>query len=228
MRYVLSDPHGNLALLKALLSKIGFGKNDTLIVLGDLIDKGRESVALMKFLSGMNNVKCIIGNHELAFLNYYRAIMMDSPTDFDEVLSRLREYFEDGDLLDYDLIDWLESLPAYIETDSEIFVHAGIPILKNGELMPLVEASTEELVHDRRFKEPSTCFKCDKCVFFGHTETRDSRIVAYLREGVREPQSVADISRVHLDTGVFSSGIMGAFCIDTCRVVYVESEKYAE
>ena len=223
MRYVLSDPHGNLSLLKALLSKIGFSKSDTLIVCGDFLDKGRESVALAKFLRDTDNVSCILGNHELAFLNYYRAILRESPTDFDGVLRRLGEYFEDGYLLDYDLLDWLEELPAYIETEGEIFVHAGIPILEGGELMPLSEASTEELVYDRRFKEPATRFKCDKCVFFGHTETQTSRIVAYLREGVSEARSVSDISRVHLDTGVFSSGTMGAFCIDTCRVAYVKS-----
>ena len=38
MRYVVSDIHGNYELLVKLLKKINFSEDDTLFVLGDVID----------------------------------------------------------------------------------------------------------------------------------------------------------------------------------------------
>ena len=54
----------------------------------------------------------------------------------DTVFERLREYFPEGESIDWELLDWLESLPYYIETDDFICVYAGIPIQKDGTLLP--------------------------------------------------------------------------------------------
>ena len=42
MRYVVSDVHGNYNLLVKLLNKIKFSRQDTLYILGDVIDKGKD------------------------------------------------------------------------------------------------------------------------------------------------------------------------------------------
>lgn len=61
----VSDIHGNLPFFKALLSKIGFGKGDTLIIDGDFLEKGPYSLATMRFIMDLSrggNVHTVCGN----------------------------------------------------------------------------------------------------------------------------------------------------------------------
>ena len=71
MLYIISDIHAEYDLFLKLLAKIQFSPNDILYVCGDIIEKGKHSIKLAKYISQMPNVKCILGNHEYAFLKYY-------------------------------------------------------------------------------------------------------------------------------------------------------------
>lgn len=46
----ISDIHGNLSCLKGLLKKVGFSRDDVLILVGDLLEKGRDSLAVLRFV----------------------------------------------------------------------------------------------------------------------------------------------------------------------------------
>lgn len=46
----VSDIHGNLAYLKGLLKKVGFSRDDVLILVGDLLEKGQDSLATLRFV----------------------------------------------------------------------------------------------------------------------------------------------------------------------------------
>ena len=226
MRYCISDVHGEYGLFRKLLRAIDFKDTDELYVCGDIIDKGQNSVELAKYISSLPNAQCIIGNHELAFLKYYRALLDDLPGDPDAVLDRLQAYFSDGELLDWELVDWIDALPSYIETDEFICVHAGLPLDEDGCPLPLEDAAPEELVNDRRFKEKGVVNKGGKCVFFGHTETSNicgvDKIIGYRRNRRTACTSIMDYHKVHLDVGAWHSGVLGCFCIDTCKVFYVQ------
>lgn len=225
MRYCVSDLHGEYGLFLKLLDKINFCEGDELYVLGDIIDKGDSSVRLLKYISERDNIHCILGNHEHAFLEYYHSLLEESPDDFCEVLSRLREYFpKDGHLLDFELVDWLESLPAYIEGDGFVCVHAGVPVKPDGTLLPLAEATVNQLVFDRRFKNKDTRHSSPVCVFFGHTQTDNvcgrPVVLGYKRRADAPSDSLSSFYKIHLDTGTWSNGVLGCFCIDTCKTVY--------
>lgn len=227
MTYVISDIHGEYELFMRLLDKIGFSKRDTIYVCGDVIEKGPQSIKLAQYVSQMPNLKCIAGNHEYAFLKYYWAQSRQFPIGSEELIKKLRAYFpEDGDLLDWRLIDWFEQIPFYIEEDDFICVHAGVPLDREGRILPIEDARPEELVYDRVFKDPQVRPVGGKCVFFGHTPTSyltggEGRIVKYLREG-RAGGTVSDYCKIHLDTGTFLTGTLGAFCIETCEATYVK------
>jgi serine/threonine protein phosphatase 1 len=71
--FVMSDIHGNAELFNRALKQVKLEKSDKLILLGDLIDRGNNSKAVLDsiFLLKENgfDVECLLGNHEKMFLD---------------------------------------------------------------------------------------------------------------------------------------------------------------
>lgn len=228
MTYCISDIHGEYELFARLLEKINYSNSDCLIVCGDFIDKGTASVRLAKTIFDLPNARCIMGNHEYLFLKFYQSQMQTDTTDFDAVLAKLQAYFEeDGHLLDWSVVDAIADLPYYIEEEQFVCVHAGVPMDADGRLIPLEKATPEELVYDRRFQGVTVLPKESKCVFFGHTPTtyiaKEPKILAYPKRGIAfDKQNIAHYAKIHLDTGTPLSGVLGCFCVDTCKAFYVK------
>lgn len=225
MVYVISDVHGEYDLFIKLLDKINFSNNDQMIICGDIIDKGQDSIKLLRFIKSQPNFRCVLGNHEYDFLKHYWSIMKSSTNEFEGVLNKLKSYFLDVHLLDWDTIDWLENLPTFIEEDNYVCVHAGIPLDANKVCMSPSKATIEQLVYDRRFKEPDVIPFTKKCIFFGHTPTcyltGETKIIKY-KKGSATTNSICDYYKIHLDLGVWLTGVLGCFCMDNCREYYVQ------
>ncbi|HEK9100401.1 metallophosphoesterase [Bacillus pfraonensis] len=144
---VISDIHGELELLKKLLSKVNFSTEDYLIINGDLCEKGRNSIGVVNYVRELEahnpNVHVIEGNCEAivdALLNENPGLInylctrkysifnewldqlgfhINEETDIREVKEKLTSHFSIE-------IKWLTELPTVIETDDYIFVHAGL------------------------------------------------------------------------------------------------------
>lgn len=61
----VSDIHGNLPFLKGILEKIQFTPDDVLIIVGDLLEKGRDSLATLRYvleLQKTHTVYTLCGN----------------------------------------------------------------------------------------------------------------------------------------------------------------------
>lgn len=69
MIYVMSDLHGRGGAFARMLEKIAFGPNDHLYILGDVIDRGPDGVALLQDLLRRSNVTLLRGNHEQLMLD---------------------------------------------------------------------------------------------------------------------------------------------------------------
>ena len=72
----IGDIHGCNGLLKRLLDRIGIDPlSDTLILIGDYLDRGPEVRGVIDTLLDLKetcpNLICLKGNHESMFLNYY-------------------------------------------------------------------------------------------------------------------------------------------------------------
>lgn len=221
----MADVHGHYDLFCRLMDEIGFSDDDRLYVMGDVIEKGPDSIRLAKLLFSMPNVTAIVGNHEHVFLNYYHGLMQQTE-DYDEVLDKLKGYFTDGELLDWDIVDQFDALPYYVETDRFIGVHAGLPV-RDGILVPPEKTSVNHLVYDRIFKGPDVLPEGGKCVFFGHTPTwyltgGANEILMYPRDGApADSRDIADYCKVHLDTDTYLTGVLGCVAVDTCERFYV-------
>ena len=70
--FAISDLHSFATEVKAVLRQAGFNKknkNHTLIVCGDVFDRGDESLELYKYLRSIPKKRCILikGNHETLY-----------------------------------------------------------------------------------------------------------------------------------------------------------------
>lgn len=69
MTYVMSDIHGNQTRFEDVLRKINLQTEDTLYILGDVIDRYPNGIKILRQVMKMPNVKMLIGNHEYMMLN---------------------------------------------------------------------------------------------------------------------------------------------------------------
>ena len=77
---IISDIHGNLPFLKGLLRKVGYTKDDVLIILGDILEKsvhGLETLRYLMELSRTNTVYFVQGNCEDVTLSFLRGSWPD-------------------------------------------------------------------------------------------------------------------------------------------------------
>ena len=70
MRYCCSDLHGCFDEFSELLKLINFSSNDTMYILGDIIDRGPKPVQLLTHIFEHDNIIPLMGNHEEYLLDY--------------------------------------------------------------------------------------------------------------------------------------------------------------
>ena len=78
MTYVMSDLHGELDRYNAMLELIQFSADDTLYVLGDVIDRNAHGIKILRDIMRRTNVHLILGNHEQMMLDAFW-----SPNEYD-------------------------------------------------------------------------------------------------------------------------------------------------
>lgn len=120
--YIVGDIQGCLASLLALLRKVRFGSCDTLWCVGDLVNRGPDSLATLRFARALGKrFVGVLGNHDLHLLAMvYGGHPHRSGDTLESVLAA-------PDCLE--LAEWLRGLPLLAETESWAMVHAGIPHL---------------------------------------------------------------------------------------------------
>ena len=64
MIYVMSDLHGCYDKYINMLEKINFKYDDTLYILGDVIDRGDDGIKILSDMMKRHNIVTLLGNHE--------------------------------------------------------------------------------------------------------------------------------------------------------------------
>jgi serine/threonine protein phosphatase 1 len=80
MKYVCSDIHGCYERYNKLLDKINFTDEDTLYILGDVIDRNPEGIRILLDIMNRKNVVLLMGNHESFMYDF----LMKSKNEYDE------------------------------------------------------------------------------------------------------------------------------------------------
>jgi len=121
--YAIGDIQGCYQSFRKLLKTIQFDpNNDRLLLAGDMINRGPDSLKTMAFiLEHQNSIDAVLGNHDLHFL---------AVAHLSQTLGRKDTV---SDILQSDLkqpiIDWLieQPLAFYQKTFNTLMVHAGLP-----------------------------------------------------------------------------------------------------
>ena len=75
--YLLSDIHGMADAFEGMLKTIDFSSSDLLYVLGDVIDRGENGIALLRQILRMDNCVLLLGNHEYMMIEALRTKCTD-------------------------------------------------------------------------------------------------------------------------------------------------------
>lgn len=68
--YICSDMHGFYDRYKKMLDCIKLKSDDTLYVIGDVIDRGPDGIKILQDMMKHKNIVMFIGNHEFMMLDY--------------------------------------------------------------------------------------------------------------------------------------------------------------
>jgi bis(5'-nucleosyl)-tetraphosphatase (symmetrical) len=81
--YLIGDVQGCHAALLRLLAVIGFSPSqDQLYLLGDMVNRGPNSLAVLEHLQGLGNAaKCLLGNHDIHLLARLMSSQAPQPED---------------------------------------------------------------------------------------------------------------------------------------------------
>ncbi len=168
MIYAIGDIHGCSNALNKLIDKLPFQKADTLIFLGDYIDRGANSKevvnAILSLKKRHKNIITLRGNHEEMLLEFWHGKLDFSIWAYNGALATFRSYdVRKVEEIDSAHLDFFQQTRYYYETEDYIFVHAGlapgIPLEKQsrGSMLWIRE---EFIYSDYNF---------GKIVVFGHT-----------------------------------------------------------
>ena len=170
--YAVGDIHGCYDKLLALMEKMDIDfESDTLVFLGDYIDRGPQSFEVVAYLADLKqryaNTIFLKGNHEEMLEKYLSGedrityLVNGGQQTLESYMNRPRPEGEPA--IPNTHLEFFKSLQIYHETQNYIFVHAG---LKNK--VPLEKQKTEDLLWiRRRFIESK--YDYGKMVVFGHT-----------------------------------------------------------
>lgn len=171
----ISDIHGSIVQLTKLLKKVDYNPNqDQLILVGDYVDRGPDSKAVLEKVKQLKAEGAIVlrGNHDDMFVGaYYNQPKAWDRWERNGAIHTLKNYdptIETMQVPDNPLfaehVKLIESFDYYYETDDYIFVHAGVvPGVSLEETDPFDLVWIREKFHDN--------YSGDKTVIFGHTPT---------------------------------------------------------
>lgn len=161
---MISDIHAHADGLRAILDQAGFSKNDILVIVGDLIEKGSQSLKTLRLTMDLcrgYTVYPLMGNVDLWRLEYFEAVDPEKWKEWVSSSIRCKKWW--GSSLLHEMcaelgteltpetdivplipvirerfkpeVDFIARMPTILETQRMIFVHGGIPHERLDELM---------------------------------------------------------------------------------------------
>lgn len=197
----IGDVHGCIGELQEMIGRISPGKNDRIIMLGDLINRGPDPAAVVEFVY-KNGYECLMGNHEDEYLQEL------------ETESKYQELYEQ---IGPQMHEWIRKRPLFIEEDKFLAVHAGLQPERHPsrtERRYLLNIRTWD-GKGEDIKNPDNppwyeYYRDDKPVFYGHW----ARAGLNLRENT-----------FGLDSGCVYGKQLSAYVLETKELIQVQAHR---
>ncbi len=195
--FAVGDIHGDLEALKKAIAKLPLlDDKDTLVFLGDYIDRGANSAEVVQYIrTELPNVLgaklvCLRGNHEDGWLRVasggwpefviplangclatLRSFRQQPWADGDLPTREELQTMQHGGFFPEDVLDWMNSLSYFYEDPHAIYVHAGLVEKDGAWLHPSHTENPTQLlwVRTMRFFQGYR----GKRVVCGHTATEN-------------------------------------------------------
>ena len=200
---VFGGVHGCYEELQELFDKLAVTSGDRLISVGDMICKGPASAKVLDLAKSLDNLTCVVGNHELRFLICWRGKRIPNIKPYDKAtVEQMGERYEE-------FMRYIDSWPFFLDLKELLVIHGG---LRPG--IPLREQKKTDLTKLRRVEpqdKPWYEFYNDsKPVVFGH----------WVRREVLKTKNV-----IGLDTGCVYGGKLSAYVFPDDRIIQIPAKK---
>ena len=143
--FVLSDIHGHYSEMKKALDDAGFdpeNESHIFVSCGDLFDRGMENVAVYDFVRGLKHKILIRGNHEDMLYKTFVGRSLLPHSSYNGTDITIRQLLGEG-AIDEDgrfvgepykarigeLMDFIDAMIDYYETDEYVLTHGWVPII---------------------------------------------------------------------------------------------------
>ena len=202
--WVVGDIHGHRETFEALIDSLCLSDGDIVVCLGDLIDRGPDSLGVMRIVSERDDVFSIRGNHDEMLrlsLSPKYGRMMNSWLRYGgvETLESMSELEEERIDAARSWVDFVESLPKQLVLRDFRLVHAGFVIGK-----PLDSQSNHELMSSREIFHFDHPPDPERQIIVGHTTTQ--ALLGPDSTGIWESPILLDDGRpsvIGIDTGIY-------------------------
>lgn len=174
----IGDIHGCAPALDRLLREIQPTQRDTIIGLGDYVDRGMESSRVIEILIDLVS-RCrlvpLIGNHEIMMYKALEGGQKDFEFWFQHGGSAtLASYGGNLKRIPQHHLTFLSHCLRYYETNTHFFVHANYD-----EELPLDEQTDEAIFWRHVGEYPPQFHQSGKIAFVGHTPQTDGLILDF-------------------------------------------------
>jgi serine/threonine protein phosphatase 1 len=205
----VGDIHGCLTAMLSLIDLLQLSENDTLVVLGDCVDRGPSSCDVIEHLIDLTKrcrVICLLGNHEQMMLEHYRGEAGSERWIPFGGEATLRSYDASGAETWASHIEYISTWPDYLETDSHVFMHASYLPLVPWYLQPWNECRWKWMRDEIPPQHES-----GKIAVVGHTAQRSGNVL--------------DAKHlVCIDTNCYGGGYLTAYEPSTGEIWQVDSQ----
>lgn len=234
MIYISSDWHGVAPeKIKALLDAAGFGKGDHLYVIGDVIDRGKHGIELLKYIMREPNIELILGNHEAMMLScsfLFDEVTDDSVRDFNALKMRslatwqyngaeptINALAKESHAMRKAIMDYLYDAPMWENVDVNgqkyLLVHGGLGGYSEGRAIE--DYSESELLWSR--PDFSAVYSRDFITVVGHTPT-------LILSKAYKNRIIKTSTWWDIDTGAACGCAPMLLCLDTLREYYLDGD----
>jgi serine/threonine protein phosphatase 1 len=193
----IGDIHGCDIALETLLKNLAPRPADTLVVLGDVVDRGpntKRCVEIIFDLQKACRVVSILGNHEEMFLDAIAGGRWQRPWLQNGGIEMLESYGGLVEDVPEEHLDYIRSMQDFYEAEWDIFTH-GTPYFDT----PMEEQTAQGLRWNRiSGREPPHC--SGKRIVCGHTSQKSGVPLVFM-------------GYVCLDTNAYGGGALSALDI---------------